>query len=351
MIKPSLIVKDFELIKDYNIVESVNLGKVYSVNVKLIPSNNIFNLTTKMKLIKNDNNVEKILNVIDDNIIYYDGNIINYDVINLVQDIYITKKVITDTETYLYFNINEKYISDDNIAIIIDGLQYGVNVEFSNNRIVFDNNNNIINLINLREKYMLVCNLRITNIIDEGDYMLDVTIEDELNTIENLYIDNILIENITQYSSTNFKFRSSVESPSKITHRIERDIYQKLEHTDITETNNKILVVNTYHKYLNENSQIKIDDNLYNIYKLDDTESNHYIKIDKTFDISSLTNVEIVNSYQFIKNPDSGRYYSEEGKILDINLNNYEYNGSGSYNTIIEANIINNEFRFRTCRI
>lgn len=345
--KPSLIVKDFELSKDYNILETINLGKVYQVNVKLLSSSDNFVLTSKMKLIKNDNNIEKIINVVDDNTIYYKGNIEKYEVINLVQDIYINKKVISGNMTYFYFNINDIYINDSNVAIIIDGLQYGVNVDFNEKKIIFNNNNDIIGLINTREKYRLVCNLRIESFTDMNSFMLDITLEDELNTTENLYIDT-LVDNIIQYSLTNFRLVSPIEFPSKITHRIEKDIYDKLEYNDINEMNKKILVLNTDNKYLNKKSKIRINDTLYYIYE---DEINYYIMVDKTFDIDSIISLEIVNDYQFNLNIDSERYYSIEGKVLDININtiNYQYiDDSGTFITIEKSNIINNELELES---
>ena len=312
--QPNIFIDTLELKKEYNIINSTNLGKLFNLSVKRIIGSTYvdFNLLSKMNLSTILDNQFIEINVIKDNVIYSNFDITNITIINLIQKIYIYEKVKVDDNIVYKFNINNNILDKNDIYIILENINYNVTVDFNNNTISVPTNNTVIIAKILNNNYYTLTNyLQITSINSTEENLLEIEIEKEINiNLENetFYLENnIKLTYIKQILLNKFRIISQIETPSKLIKDKVEKVNDSIEYNSLTLQNDKVMIINHTSNYITEDSLIIINDTTHQIFKIDDN---------FVFRTNLTSNGYILNSYSLYKNSDG--YYFNNDIVLDF---------------------------------
>ena len=350
--EPEIVVTSLELKKRYIINNTNIIGKGYKLNVNVIlgdGSEDELILEEGMKLItKLDSNILE-LKVFDNNTVFTNINLASVDNFNLFQDIYIYNIIEDDLNLNYYFNIEEIYLNVNNIYLLIDMINYNVEVNFEEKIIIIPKTEqNLINKLQLNQYYYMTNLMYIDEFETTDDILKIIETNEDLN-IENdetfFLDDDIEIKNIKKINPKQFEIISVNSNPEVLIRDKVEKINDSIVYDSFEFLDDKVYLINTVNDYININSNVIADGVSYNIFKID----NNFV-FKANFDEANMEDIFILNRFTLNLNENDGYYYSNESYLdfvndnSDYNLSYYFFNNDEKIDLTID-DMIGNKFK------
>ena len=350
--EPEIVVTSLELKKRYIINNTNIIGKGYKLNVSVVlddGSEDEIILEEGMKLItKLDSNILE-LKVFDNNIVFTNINLGIVDNFNLFQDIYIYNIIEDDLNLNYYFNIEEIYLNINNIYLLIDMINYNVEVNFEENVIIIPKiNKNLIDKLQLNQYYYMTNLIYINGVENTEDILKIIEINDDLD-IENsetfFLNEDIEIKNIKKINPKQFEIISVNSNPEVLIRDKVEKINDSIAYDSFEFLDEKVYLINIVNDYININSNVITNGVSYNIFKID---TNFIFKAN--LNENNFEDIFILNRFTLNLDENDGYYYSNESYLdfvnedSDYNLSYYFFSNNEKIDLTID-NMIGNKFK------
>ena len=338
--QPDIFINSLTFEKKYNIINSELLGSGYIMNVNIILSDGLeenFSLVENMKLITilDSQIIELIVKFVNNTqIIYSNFDLSILDNINVFQDIYIYKKEEIDGFIKYTFNIENVKLNNNNLYLLIDMINYKIQVNFIDNTILIPNTNvKLLEKLEINKYYYITNFLKIKDILKSDTFLKVIEIDDdfEINILNESYFLNekIVIDKIKKVSSNKFEIISTSNEPLILIRDIVEKVNDSIIYNHFEIQDDKVYIINTINHYITLNSSIIINNKKHIIFKINND-------LLFTTDIDNFENIVILNNYTL--SLDSNGNYVNNNIYFDLVNEDSDYNISYYY--YVDDNIV-----------